>query len=364
MRCANFYWILQSMKKILLLLTVLCLSAKIEACTGIVHKAEDGSWVYARTMEFQPDLVSFDLLFAPRGSQFEGQAKGSKWSNRYGFVGFNPFGLPLVADGINEAGLACGAFYFPGYAQYQESEDSSTAISNLDLVTWILGNFSTVADVRKALAATKIIGVVFSSWGIVPPLHYAVIDKSGDKAVIEYVNGNLNIYGMGLETITNSPPYDWHLLNARNYIGLRALNSPSVQINGTDLTEFGQGSGAIGLPGDFTPPSRLIRAGFLNHVVLSADDASGNIQRAFHILNQFDIPKGAIREKEKGKELYEQTQWTSAADLANLKYYFHTLEDRQIRSVSLKDLDLNAKKILSIKIDRPGVFIDLTKDLK
>jgi choloylglycine hydrolase len=351
--------------KFLILFSIpLLLAGKIEPCTGIAHRAEDGSWVYARTLEFGTDLISFDLLFVPRNITFIGQAKGSEWVNRYAFIGFNPFGLPLVADGMNEKGLACGAFYFPGYAQYQKTEDSSKAISNLDVTTWILGNFSSVSAVKKALQEVKVVGILFAPWGMIPPLHYFVIDQTGDKAVIEYVGGSLKIYDVTLETITNAPAYDWHLLNARNYIGLRALNSPSIKINGMDLSQFGQGSGALGLPGDFTPPSRLIRACFFNQVVLPAKKAVDNVKRAFKILNQFDIPEGAVREKKEGKELYEATQWTSAADLSGLIYYFHTLENRSIHSVHLKKLNLNAKKPQAIPITDPEIFIDLTPQFK
>ena len=39
--------------------------------------------------------------------------------------------------------------------------------------------------------------------------------------------------------------------------------------------------------------------------------------QAFHILNQFDIPKGAVREIAGGHEHMEYTLWTGAADLTN-----------------------------------------------
>ena len=31
----------------------------------------------------------------------------------------NAFGLPLLVDGLNDAGLYVGLFYFSGYAEYQ-----------------------------------------------------------------------------------------------------------------------------------------------------------------------------------------------------------------------------------------------------
>ena len=96
-------------------------------------------------------------------------------------------------------------------------------------MSWVLGNFATVNEVKEALKQTQVTGFIFSQWGIVPLLHYVVVDQKGEKAVIEYVKGELKIYPMQIEVVTNSPPYDWHLLNARNYIGLKALNDPSIK---------------------------------------------------------------------------------------------------------------------------------------
>ena len=39
---------------------------------------------------------------------------------RYGFVGANALGLPVILDGINDQGLSVGLFYFPGYAKYTD----------------------------------------------------------------------------------------------------------------------------------------------------------------------------------------------------------------------------------------------------
>lgn len=353
-------------KLIFLFLLVFVSTERLSACTGIVKKAENGDWVYGRTLEFGANLISFDLLFAPRGIEFTAETngpeqKGMQWKSKYAHVGFSPFGMPLVADGLNEKGLACGAFYFPGWAEYQQASNESAVISNLDVVSWILSNFATLEEVVAAIRETKVIGLDYKPWGIIPPLHYIVVDREGNKAVFEYVKGQLNIHDASIGTITNSPTYDWHLTNARNYIGLSTLNHPSVKVEGIELASFGQGSGAIGLPGDFSPPSRFIRATFLNQVTLLAKNGLEGVARTFKILNQFDIPKGAVKEN---KDNYEETQWTSAADLSNGAYFYHTAENPLIRFVSLKDLDLDAKSLQSIAINEAPSFINVSKRFK
>ena len=74
---------------------------------------------------------------------------------------------------------------------------------------------------------------------------------------------------------------------------------------------------------------------------------------AFHILNQFDIPKGAAREHEKdehGNVLADYTIWTSAIDLKAKQYFFRTYENSAIRRVDLMTMDLDAKDISKISI--------------
>ena len=70
---------------------------------------------------------------------------------------------------------------------------------------------------------------------------------------------------------------------------------------------------------------------------------------AFHILNAFDIPKGAAREHEKdehGNVLADYTIWTSANDLKAKRFYFRTYENSEIRMVDLTKQRLDGKEIL------------------
>jgi choloylglycine hydrolase len=342
----------------------------VEGCTGIVRTADNGDVVFARTLEFADSVFKFELSVIPRGIEYIGQTPdgqpGMKWKMKYATVGFTPFGLPLIADGMNEKGLAVGAFYFPGYAEYQKftQTKASKTLSQVDLPTWILGNFTKVSEVIAAIKDVNVVQVSPPALGLPPPLHYIVVDEEGNRLVIEYTNGTVKLHDAPLNVITNSPTYDWHTTNARNYIGLDALNRPAVNVDGKELSQLGQGSGAIGLPGDFTPPSRFIRAGFLNAAVYQGKNGSEEVGTAFKILNQFDIPKGSVREKHDGKVIPEVTQWTSASDLKGKKYYFHTQQNRAIRSLDFAHLDLNGTKVISIVVDQPEEIQDVSSKFK
>jgi choloylglycine hydrolase len=97
-----------------------------------------------------------------------------------------------------------------------------------------------------------------------------------------------------------------------------------VQLGPVKLEPFGQGSGMLGMPGDFTPPSRFVRAVAFSHSVFQPKTGDDAVLEAFHILNNFDIPKGAAREVEKdehGNNLADYTLWTSASDLHAKRFY-------------------------------------------
>lgn len=338
------------------------------ACTGIRLIAGDGAVVHARTLEFAIDLQS-ELVMVPRGYSRTGAtpdgAPGRKWVSKYASVGMNGVGLPVLFDGLNEKGLAAGIFYFPtsaGYMPYATADADST-LAPWELVSWMLENFASVAEVRADIAAVTVPAVVFGPWGFAPEVHYIVHDASGASLVIEYVDGALKLHDAPLGVMTNSPAYDWHMANLRNYVNFSVNNAPPVQVGPVTLRPFGQGSGMLGLPGDFTPPSRFVRAVAFSQSVPPSATGDEAVIEAFHILNQFDIPKGAAREREKdahGNVVADYTIWTSAADLKALRYYFRTYDNSAIRVADLMAMDLDAKDPVRISIAGPEVIQSVT----
>ena len=74
---------------------------------------------------------------------------------------------------------------------------------------------------------------------------------------------------------------------------------------------------------------------------------------AFHVLNQFDIPKGAAREEKKdehGNVHADYTIWTAASDPRAKRFYFRTYENSQIRMVDLMKMNLDGKDIVTISM--------------
>ncbi len=279
--------------------------------------------------------------------------EGLSWKSRYAVVGANALGVTGVIDGVNENGLAGGLFYFPGYAEFQDvsPEQAKNSLASWELLTWILTNCATVSDVRAALPTIKVNKAALSQWGAEIPVHAIVHDSTGASIIIEYVNGVLTIHDNPLGVITNSPSFDWHLTNLKNYVHLSPLNATENKLGPLTLTPFGQGSGMLGLPGDFTPPARFVRAAFFSHIAQPTETVDEARKMLFHILDLFNIPVGVVCETSQGKQFYDHTQWTSGCDLTNKKYYWHTYDNRNLQMVDLNSCDLDAESVVIIKLE-------------
>lgn len=341
------------------------------ACTGLRLIAEDGGVVVGRTMEFGMDVES-DVVVVPAGTELSNTlvdvSKGMRYKAKYGFVGANVLGMKAVVDGVNEKGLYIGGFYFPGYAEYAKPtpETESQTLAPEDYGAWILANFANVEEVKANYNKVVLVPKPVPEIGGQPfPGHFVVHDRNGGCVVIEPLKGKLKIYNNPLGVITNSPAFDWHLTNLRNYINLTATNVPPVDAGGIRLTQFGQGTGMHGIPGDFTPPARFVRAVAFSQAAEKLATAEETVPQVFHLMNAFDIPVGAVRDVHEGETHCDYTVWTSAADLKNTRWLYRTYNDQTIRSVDVrKALKAAAGRVRLIEMDSEQPIHDASTSFK
>lgn len=338
-------------------------------CTGIQLTAKDGSVVHARTLEFG-EMLPPVIVAIPKGIDQFGMspsgAPGLKWKTVYSAVGMGMQGNSFLADGVNEQGLASGLFYHPGYAKYSDPlpEDADRVIAPFQLISYLLTTCATVEDARAALENIIVAPTVLKEMGFAPPIHAIVRDASGASIVVEFLNGQTVIYDNPVGVITNDPTFDWHLTNLGNYINLSPTNVPPVKEGDLELSQLGQGSGLLGLPGDFTPPSRFIRAVVFSQTANKPESAADAINTAFHILDNFDIVRGVVRSAHGSSDPADFTQWTSAADMKNGRYFFRTYANPQIRLVDLHKLNLSTGQVLYFQVDdKEPTFEDVTDRL-
>lgn len=349
------------LKIFVLIFSISLLPLNTQACTSIVITTADGSPIYGRTMEWGAFDLQSELVVIPRNTSFVselgGGKKGMQWKNKYGYVAINAVKKPFVTDGMNETGLTLGVLYFPDFAKYQEYKASqkSHTLNNVDLSAYILGEFKSVKEIKKALPKLRVVynEDIAKAFGAPAPLHLIVTDNTGASIVIEYIERKLHIYDNTIGVMTNSPSYDWHILNLRNYPQLGAYGGDGKKsIKGVSLKPFGAGSGMLGLPGDVTPVSRFVRAVAFTATMITPKNIQSGINEAARILNNFDIPRGLVREGA-NKDVYhlDFTQWSTIGDIKNRRYYWWTEFNRRMRVVDLKKIDFRGDKIRKIPLD-------------
>ncbi|MEA3494340.1 MAG: choloylglycine hydrolase family protein [Candidatus Margulisiibacteriota bacterium] len=356
-------------KKFLVLLLVCAFMAgNVFACTVFKATAKDGSIVSARTMEFGYDVQS-EIVIIPRGKEFVSPTPDNKaglaWKNKYGYVAVDGYGEDVaVFDGLNEAGLAFSGLWYESDMQWQKiaSGDEKRTLAHAYLGAWILGNFSTVGELKDAIKTVKVFGAVVPQMGMAPPLHFAVYDAKGGSIVVEYDYGMVNVYDNPLGVMTNAPNFPWHLTNLRTYVAMSPEQAKPQDYAGMRVKQMGHGSGMFGLPGDITPPSRFIKMAVLLKYADEVKDAKGALNLSRHVINNVDIVKGTVVDKDKdGKAVAsETTEWTTFRDLTNRVFYFTTYDNLTMRKVDLKRVDFSREKTLSMSAD-DEVIIDLTE---
>ncbi len=317
------------------------------ACTGVDMVAADKSVIAGRTMEWALEM-EWKIVIIPKGTPLTLDAPPSAGlpamtvATKYAVAGIGPGVLPVTSllEGQNSEGLGMSGNFLPGFTQYQTvTPQDKSYVSILNFGTWALGNHATVAELRVALSKIKVWSDPSLPTGPTPPtLHWVFVDRSGAGIIVEYVNGELRIYDNLAHVLTNAPTYDWHLNNLRNYLNLSTVGVTGIQVGTANVTAIGQGGGMFGTPGDYTPPSRFVRAAFLRHHVTPPANAEQAIQAVGHILNTVDIPIGIAQSRDGDHLVSDYTQWVAIKDLTNNRMLVADYNHR----LTFVTLDLNS----------------------
>ena len=325
------------------------------ACTGISLSAKDGSFVHARTIEWSEGYVPCEYVIIPRGQSLVSYtpvgANGLQFTARHGVVGCAVAQKEFIVEGINEVGLAAGLFYFPDYGQYAEFDStlSSKTLADLQVVPWILTQCSSIDEVKNAISQVRIVSL---DPKVASTVHWRISQPDGRQVVLEILDGGvLHFYENKVGVITNSPGFPWQVTNLNNYINLHPGDAPVHSLGDITLHHLSGSSGMLGLPGDFTSPSRFVRAAFIRNTAPQQPDGFSTVTLSFHLLNNFDVPIGLEHSKGQCPDLPSATQWTTATDLTNRRLYYRTAYDASIRCIDLANIDFLKVKYQSHPMD-------------
>ena len=131
---------------------------KADACTGISLTASDGSRIVARTVEWAATPMQCGYVVAPRGHAHQSYTptgeNGLKYKALYGYVGIYTEYEPFVVEGVNEAGLSAGLFFFPQYGEYApyNQANNNKTLCDMQFVSWVLSQFSSIDQVKAAIS--------------------------------------------------------------------------------------------------------------------------------------------------------------------------------------------------------------------
>ena len=339
-----------------LLLSASCMASQVPlaACTGITLRSKDGATVASRTIEWAESVMNTMYVVVPQHQELQSLTPsgmdGIKFKARHGFVGLAVEQKEFIVEGINEKGLSAGLFYFPNYGKYPvyDAAQKDKSLADFQLVSYVLAECETIDQVKDALSKVRVINIDPRS----STVHWRFTEPSGRQVVLEIVDEVMHFYDNPLGVFTNSPGIEWQWTNLNNYINLQPGTLPEHDFGPLAMKSFGHGSGLLGLPGDFTPPSRFVRATFFQLTAPQQPDAQHSVFQAFHILNNFDIPTGSEQPWGKASaDVPSATQFTVASDLQHTKIYYRTMYNSNIRCIDLKSIDFTKVAYHSLPLD-------------
>ena len=317
-------------------------------CTTVGFKYNGGK-VFGRTLELGMELDN-KVLYVPKGKEDFIETKYEKYSSKYAVIGSGFFDIVSFGDGINEMGLMGSNNFFPGYASFsKELIGGKVNMNSSNTFDYLLSRCKDVAEVIDEAKNIIILDQVEEGGEMSTDAHYFFMDAEGSRVVLEPKDGRLIAYDNPYGVLTNSPRFDWHTTNLKNYINLKSDNIDEGEFNEVIVSKFGEGSGMLGIPGDFTPPSRFIRAAYFVSNTMKNLERETAILQAFRILSQFDIPKGAVVDS-KGEHA-DEALYTSVMDTEKSGYFIKCHKNINIQAFYLDDY-INGKEIKFINLEK------------
>lgn len=276
------------MKKTVLLISIFIYQISI-ACSAFYFNGENK--IFAKNFDW--GFGQGYLIKNIRGQQkyaygFRGNNVAG-WTSKFGSITFNQNGKEFPYGGINEKGLVVEQLWL-GNTEYQENNNKT--ISELEWIQYQLDNYENVDEVIKNINSLTIKPIA--------RIHYFLADKNGVSAVIDFVNGDVKIDRKQdkFQVITNETSED-----SKKYYDF------SKDINPNSRTHFDR---------------YCILRNNLNVENLS-------ISESFKKLN-------LVKEDEPNYKSY----WSIVYDINKLEFYFKSVDNSEIKKVSLKDFSFHS----------------------
>ena len=265
-----------------------------------------------------------DLVARPEEDEWADGRAGTapdstlSWVSAYGSVTFNTDGLEFPDGGVNEAGLSVFEMSLPT-TRFPSDEANHT----LFMSSWIQYQLDGCSAVEEVVANAR--GINLDGWN----WHFLVADATGDRAVIEFVDGEVQTYSgedLPVPALCNAG-YPFELRRLARYDDSRFMDTIKRWLGKTPR---------------FVEAARLIE-GF------EEVNEQSSLDYAWEALAETRI-RG-------------WNKWSILVDVPAMTVYFNTEGNRGIRHLSLEGIDFSCDtpaQVLDLHESRPG---DVSQDL-
>ncbi|WP_280529503.1 linear amide C-N hydrolase [Listeria aquatica] len=270
-------------------------------CTSITLQSKEGNMYWSRTLD-ETFEETVEVKMFPKNYPVQG--KEETFTSKFSFMGVGVSFSNALADGINEEGLVGGLLVLKEASWAARDEilaEGKKPMYGEEIVTWILSQCGTVDEIEEAVKEIVLVDEDYVE-GAHFPLHYCFTDRNQEHVVLQPTEkGRFKVYRNAIGILTNSPEYHFHISNLRNYMHLSGYdrNEPN-EIRGEIVKQIGSGSGLLGLPGDYTSPSRFVKAAYLSEFVDKPSDSEA-IMTLYRVARSVAIAPGWEKIDETGE---------------------------------------------------------------
>lgn len=308
-------------------------------CTCIEFKTKDNYFGRNLDLEYR---FNEKVVITPRNYKFQ-LKNGTEIDTQHAMIGVATVieNYPLYAEAVNEKGLSMAGLYFPENAYFFNEDKEKLNLTPYELIPYFLGQYATVAEIKDIILNLNITNIPFAENLPLTELHWMISDGQ-ESIVIEQMKDGVKLYDNPIGVLTNNPPFNYHLENINNYINLTPYYGKNRFSDKIDLQQYGQGMGAIGLPGDTSPASRFVRAAFNKLNSVCNDDEESSVTQFFHILDSVSMVRGSTITKE-GK--IDNTTYSCCINTSRGIYYYKTYTNNQITAIKMTEKEKAGKEL-------------------
>ncbi len=287
-------------------------------CTAIYTTDTEGGVWLARTLDADRDYGEAGVM-TPRG-----YLKGR--DNKYGelsMIGTASIknGMPLYFEAVNEHGVGVAALNFTKSAAYVIRPHHHIQIAVHEFIPYLLSHSRTLAELKRTVRSIGISSAAPEGYASAAKLHFMAADATG-ACVIEPLEGGIRVEDCPIPVLTNEPPYQWHISNARFHSRISA-GCGVYPFEGAGMLPPSFGCDAAGLGGSFDSKDRFIKAAY---VLFSSSEYIHGVGDVFRILDTVSVPRGSVRSPDGPLG----TSYSSALSLTDASYFISTASVRNI----------------------------------